>query len=126
MIVMNIFLWILQVLLALAFLAAGLTKVIRPKDKLRDQMAWVEGVPEAGVKLIGTAEILGALGLLLPPLLHILVILTPLAAVGLAIVMVGAIVTHVRLHEANRTAPAIVLLIMALIVAWGRFGPYHF
>ena len=69
-----------------------------------------------------------ALGLLRPaPLLHILVILTPLAAVGLAIVMVGATpLTHVRLKETSRLAPPAVLLIMAVVVAWDDSGAYHF
>ena len=123
---MNIALWVLQALLALAFLGAGVNHLVRSKEKLRSQMAWVEDFPAPAVKLIGALEILGAAGLILPALLHIAVILTPLAAVGLLIVMIGAVVTHLRRHEMGGMVPALVLGILAAVVAALRFGPYHF
>jgi uncharacterized membrane protein len=123
---MNIVLWILQALLALAVLAAGATKVVTPKSKLRDRMTWVDSFSDTGVKLIGVAEVLGGLGLILPAATGIAPILTPIAAVGIAIVMIGAVITHQRRKENAQVAPSAILLVIALIIAWGRFGPYHF
>ena len=68
----------------------------------------------------------GAIGLIVPPLVHILPVLTPLAALGLAVVMVGAIVVHGRRKEYPNVAVNVVLLGLALFVAWGRFGAYAF
>lgn len=123
---MNIVLWVLQIVLALVFLAAGLIKLIRPREKLRSQMAWVEDFPTWAVKLIGAVEILGAAGLILPGLLRVATFLTPLAAAGLVIVMIGAVVTHLRRREFGPAAIPVVLGILAAIVAVFRFGPYHF
>jgi uncharacterized membrane protein YphA (DoxX/SURF4 family) len=123
---MNVFLWILQVLLALAFLGAGTMKLITPKKKLRERMAYVDDFSEPTVKLIGAVEVLGALGLILPAATGIAPVLTPLAATGLAIVMILAIVVHIRRGEAKQTPVNAVLLVIAAIIAWGRFGPYHF
>jgi len=124
----NVFLWVLQGLLAAAFLFAGLNKVFRGREQLmKSGMAYVEDLSDNTVKLIGGAEVLGALGLILPAATGIAPIPTPLAATGLAIVMIGAIITHVRRKEVPMgvIAPG-VLLILAVVVAWGRFGPYSF
>ena len=124
---MNVVLWILQGLGAAAFLGSGALKVIRPKDELAKNLNWVSHFSSAMVKFIGVVEILGALGLILPPVTHIAPVLTPIAAIGLAITMIGALVTHVRLRDpANVSVPSAVLLIISAVVAWGRFGPYHF
>jgi uncharacterized membrane protein YphA (DoxX/SURF4 family) len=123
---MNIFLWVLQGLLALAFLGAGTMKLITPKDKLRERMAYVEDFSEPTVKFIGALEVLGALGLILPAATGIAPILTPLAATGLAIVMVLAAIVHIRRKEASKTPINLVLFLIAAVIAWGRFGPYHF
>ena len=89
-------------------------------------MAWVDDFSPTSVRLIGTAEILGALGLVLPAVTGIAPILTPIAAVGLVVIMVGAAITHVRRKEPAIVPANIVLLVLAVVVAWGRFGPYHF
>ncbi|MFE9693590.1 DoxX family protein [Micromonospora sp. NPDC005806] len=123
---MNILLWALQIILALIFLGAGLTKVTQPKEKLRERMAWVEPVPPARVKALGAAEVLGALGLILPAVTGIAPVLTPLAAAGLVIVALGAVVVHARARETQMVVVTAVLLLAALVVAWGRFGPYAF
>jgi uncharacterized membrane protein YphA (DoxX/SURF4 family) len=122
----NVALWIIQIVLAAAFLIAGTTKVLTPKGKLRERMAWVDDFSQTSVRLIGTAEILGALGLILPAATGIAPILTPIAAVGLIIIMIGAAITHVRRQEPAIVPVNVVLLVLAAIVAWGRFGPYHF
>ena len=122
---MNVALWIIQIVLAAAFLIAGTTKVLTPREKLRERMAWVDDFSQTSVRLIGTAEILGALGLILPGTTGIAPILTPIAAVGLVIIMIGAAITHVRRKEPAIVPVNIVLLVLAVIVAWGRFGPYQ-
>jgi uncharacterized membrane protein YphA (DoxX/SURF4 family) len=118
---MNVFVWILQIVLALAFVAAGLTKLTQSREKLRPRMGWVDDYSDQSVKLIGAAEVLGALGLVLPWWTGIAPILTPLAAVGLAVVMIGAIITHGKRRELPQVAFNVVLLVLAVIVAVVRF-----
>jgi uncharacterized membrane protein YphA (DoxX/SURF4 family) len=123
---MNIVLWLVQALLALVFLGSGVVKLVRSREKLRAQMSWVEDFPEPAIKGIGALEIVGAAGLILPALLYVAVILTPLAAAGLLIVMIGAVVTHLRRREFGPAAIPLVLVILSAVVAVLRFGPYHF
>jgi uncharacterized membrane protein YphA (DoxX/SURF4 family) len=121
---MNVALWIVQILLALAFGAAGVMKISQPKEKLQPRLPWVEDFSLGTVRLIGAAELLGAIGLILPAATGIAPILTPLAATGLAVIMVLAIVTHARRHEPSAVVFNSVLLVLSVFVAWGRFGPY--
>jgi uncharacterized membrane protein YphA (DoxX/SURF4 family) len=121
---MNVILWILQAVLAAMFGMAGVMKSTQPKDKLAEKLPWVEDFSPGVVKLIGVAELAAALGLILPAALDIAPILTPLAASGLVIIMIGAIITHVRRKEPQAIALNAVLLIVAAVIAWGRFGPY--
>jgi uncharacterized membrane protein YphA (DoxX/SURF4 family) len=121
---MNVVIWVLQVLLALAFLAAGLTKLTQPRQKLATTMGWVEDFSDPGVRAIGALEVLGALGLLVPALTGVATVLVPLAAVGLALLMVGAAVTHRRRGELPMIGINTVLLVLTVVVAWARFGPY--
>lgn len=124
---MNVVLWIIAGLLAAAMLGSGLMKLTQPKEKLAAAgMAWTEDFSAGTVKLIAGLEVLGAVGLILPALLDIAPILVPIAATGLAIIMAGAVVVHVRRKEGPNTLPSLILLILAVIVAWGRFGPYSF
>lgn len=124
---MDVALWIVAGLLALAFLGAGVMKSTRSKERLAGAgMAWVEDFSSGMIRFIGIAEILGALGLVLPPLVGVDPVLVPIAATGLAVVMAGAVITHVRRNEYAATVPALVLLVLSLFVAWGRFGPYPF
>src|SRR5262249_37204447 len=123
----NVVLWIIAGLLAAVFLAAGVTHAIRPKEKLATSgMGWVGSFSAGTVKLIGTLEILAAVGLILPALLHIAPVLVPLAALGLVLLMVGAAVTHARRRETQSIVVNMVLLLLAAVVVWGRFGPYPF
>lgn len=119
---MNTALWIAQILAALAFGGAGFMKLTRPKSALYESgLKWVEDFSDAQVKLIGLLELLGAAGLILPWALNILPILTPVAAVGLVVIMLGAAYTHLRRGENPIIAVNAVLLALALFVAWGRF-----
>ncbi len=124
---MNIVLWVVAGVLAAAFLASGLMKLSQPKKKLADSgMGWTEDFSDGAVKGIGALEVLGALGLILPAALDIVPILVPIAATGLALVMLGAAVTHARRKENQMIVVNLVLLALAAFVAWGRFGPYAF
>jgi uncharacterized membrane protein len=117
---MGIALWAAQVLLAVAFLGAGATKLAQPKEKLAKNMAWVEDFSQGTVRLIGALEVLGALGLVLPALTGVLPWLTPLVALGLALLMAGAVYTHLRREEGSAVVPPAVLLLLAALVAVGR------
>jgi hypothetical protein len=123
----SIVLWIIAGALALAFAAAGAMKVSQPKEKLAASgMAWTNDFSAGTVKTIGLLELLAAIGLILPGALGIAPVLVPLAAVGLAAIMVGAVITHGRRHERQMIIGNVVLLILAGFVVWGRFGPYSF
>lgn len=117
---MNIALWIVQALLAIAFLAAGILKTVTPVDQMAAQAAWVSAVPAFVPKLAGISEILGAVGLLLPSVTRIKPMLTPLAALGLLTVMLLAALLHLSLGELGELVINLVLGSLALFVAWGR------
>ena len=125
---MNIALWIVQALLALAFLAAGIPKATQPIDTLAKRMSFVKHFSPTIVRLIGICEILGAIGLIVPPLTHILPWLAIAAAVGLGIIMVGAIVYHISQKEYPPMSATGVLLILAILIIVGRitFAPHFF
>ncbi|WP_305782531.1 DoxX family protein [Symbioplanes lichenis] len=124
---MNVVLWVIAAVLAVAFLASGVMKVVQPKEKLiASGMGWAASFSSGAVKAIGALEILAAIGLILPAVTGIAPVLVPLAAVGLVLVMIGAIVVHARRGETPMAGANVVLLILAAIVAWGRFGPYAF
>jgi uncharacterized membrane protein YphA (DoxX/SURF4 family) len=124
---MNIALWTIAALLAVAFLASGAMKLIQPKEKLAASgFGFVEDFSAGAVKAIGAVEILAAVGLILPAALDIAPVLVPLAAVGLVVLMAGAIITHLRRHEAQAIVAPLALLALAVLVAWGRFGPQSF
>ena len=121
---MNIALWTVASILAFAFLAAGLMKLARSKQQLVDAgMPWVADASPAFVKSIGVLEILAAIGLIVPALTGIAPVFVPLAAVGLVLVMLGAAVLHARRKEIPNIVIALVILALAVFVAWGRFGP---
>lgn len=122
--VMNLVLWVLQMLLGLAFVASGVVKIARDRAQLHEQMPYVEDLSDGQFRTIGILEIAGGLGLVLPAATGIAPILTPLAAVGLAIVMLGATLLHVRRNEPQGVVMPMVLLVGAAVIAWGRFGPY--
>jgi DoxX-like family len=107
--------------------ASGALKLTRPKEKLAAfGMGWVEDFSAGTVKGIGTLEVLAAVGLILPAALDIAPVLVPLAAVGLMVLMVGAIITHLRRHEARVLASPMAVLALAGLMAWDRFGPQPF
>ena len=118
---MNIALWVVQAVLALVFGQAGLMKLTQPKEKLLARMHSLEDLAPTMVKGIGALELLGAIGLILPQLSGILPWLTPLAALGLVLTMLGAMATHLRRHEYQMIVVNLVLLLFAAFVGYGRF-----
>ncbi|HVA24742.1 MAG TPA: DoxX family protein [Chloroflexota bacterium] len=121
---MNLALWIVSGLLAAVFLVASSTKLFIPKEKLAKAPGggWVADFGAGFVKFLGAIELLGAIGLILPALLGIAVVLTPLAAVGLAVIMAGAAVVAFRRHAMNHALGNLAYLALAAFVAFGRFA----
>ena len=116
----HVALWILQVALALVFGAVGWIKLSTRGPALEARLSWVTDVPAALVRLIGGAELLGAIGLLFPAATRIKPALTPAAAVGLATVMTLAIVFHVYRGDGVVLVVPAVLALLAAAVAVGR------
>ncbi|GAA1408638.1 DoxX family protein [Kitasatospora putterlickiae] len=124
---MNVFLWVLAGLLAALFVAAGTPKLLQPKEKVIEATGtWAVNYPPAAIKAIGLLEILGGIGLVLPAVVDIAPGLVPVAATGLALIMAGAAFVHGRRGEAKSVVVNVLLLVLAAVVAWGRFGPYAF
>ncbi|MBB5918127.1 putative membrane protein YphA (DoxX/SURF4 family) [Nocardia transvalensis] len=119
---MNTWLWAGQIVLAASFVLAGIAKVAVPKDNLRNPMPWVDDLSQRQVTAIGALEILGGASVILPWATNIAPILTPLAAVGLALVMIGGFTTHIRRNEYTRSLSNIAFFAIAVLVAIGRFS----
>jgi putative oxidoreductase len=118
---MNGALWILQVLLALFSLAAGWNHALRPLNDTIQSSPWAADLPVALVRFVGVTELAAGIGLLLPAATRIKPLLTPLAAVGLAVIMGLAVPFHIMRGEANVIAMHIVVVGLCAVVAWGRF-----
>ncbi|MEU3644998.1 DoxX family protein [Lentzea sp. NPDC034063] len=121
---MNLAVWIVSGLLAALYLMAGFTKLLKTKQDLlaEPRMSWVGDFTDGQVKGIGAVEVAGAIGLVLPWLTGIAPILTPIAAIGLALVQVGAAITHIRRGEGATVPVNLVLCALAVFVAGVRFG----
>ncbi|MCY3860846.1 MAG: DoxX family protein [bacterium] len=121
---MSVAYWILQGLLAAAMALAGALKLAAGKDGLIDnpRMGWVEDASNRQVRALGSIEVAGAIGLILPWGLDIAPALTPIAAIGVAALMAGAVTVHIRRGEARDLAPAIGLGVIAVVIAIGRFA----
>jgi DoxX-like protein len=115
---MNYALWTVQVLLALLFLFAGGMKLVLPLDKLAGPVA----LPGWFIRFIGVIEVLGAVGLILPSLLRISPRLTPLAAVGLILIMIGAIAITLA---GGMVGPAMFSLVVGLLAAFVAYGRWR-
>lgn len=117
---MNIALWVIQGLLAVLYLLAGTPKTTWPIAALSKRVSWIATVPAWLVRGIGVAEILGAIGLILPMLTGILPWVTVAAAIGLIALQVCAAFFHVSRGELTSLGPNVVLLLLALFVVIGR------
>lgn len=119
---MTYVLWIIQILLALLFLFAGGTKLVLPLDVLKSMGSPNQiQLPGMLLRFIGVCEVLGALGLILPGLLRIKPWLTPLAAAGLAVVMIGATALTLASGEVGQVVAPLVTGLLAAFVAYGRW-----
>ncbi len=120
---LHVSLWVVQILLALSFLASGGMKATQPIEVLAQQMGWPGVVPEALVRFIGISQVFGALGLILPAATRIKPMLTPLAGAALAFVMLLAALFHVSRGEFAALPVNAILGGLAVFVAWGRARP---
>ena len=119
---LNLLLWIAQGVVALVVLLTGVTKLVMPREQLAKRMHWAGAWPRWRIKLLGAAEIAGAVGLVVPAVTGIAPFLTPLAGACLAVLMAGAIRTHRRLGEGF--APAAVIAVLCMLVAAGRVATH--
>jgi DoxX-like family len=124
----NLALWIIAGLLAAVFLLAGSTKLFVPREKLAKAPGggWVNDFSAGFVKSLGAVEILGAVGLIVPAALDIAPVLVPVAAVGLATIMVGAAIVELRRNEPKHVLVNLIYLALIVFVASGRFGSHSF
>lgn len=114
---MTIAFYVVAGLAALIFLAAGATKLLRPKPALKaNGMGWVDDFSSTTIKLIGLAEVLGAAGLILPAVTGIAPVLSPIAGLCLALTMVGAAIVHRRRNEATGLQIGLAVLAAAAAV----------
>jgi DoxX-like family len=111
-------LWIVQGLLALLFLFAGGMKLVLPLEALTEEMP----LPGLFVRFIGVAEVLGAIGLILPGLLRMWPGLTPLAAAGLVLIMIGATVLTLA---SGQVAPALIPIVVGLLLAFVAYSRWR-
>ena len=117
---MDIVIWIIQGIVALLFMMDGIMKVSKSKEELSQKMGWVEKFPKGQLKIIGLLEIIGSIGIVLPMILSILEELTVVAAVGLSLVMMGAIATHARRKEYKELKVNFFILLLLGFVITGR------
>jgi DoxX-like protein len=123
----DIALWIIAGLLAAVLLLGGAVKLVLPGERLAAAgMGFAEDLSAGGIRAVGALEVLAGVGLVLPAALGVAPVLVPLAAVGVVLLMVGAIVVHLRRGEVPPVAVNLALLALAAFVAWGRFGPAPF
>lgn len=117
---LNIGLWVIQGLLAAAFGMAGFMKISAPLDQLaQNGMTFVNVFSVETVRFIGISEVLGAIGLILPAALRIKPVLTPIAAIGVSVIMILATIFHVAHNEPVMVT--IILFLLSAVVVWGRF-----
>ena len=117
----NTMLWVAQSLLAALFLFSGVMKSTQSEQKLvASGQTGVEGLPRSLIRFIGISEILGAAGLVLPLLSDVMPVLTPLAAIGLGLIMILAAILHYRRDEKRTALQNLSILLVCLFVAYGR------
>jgi len=117
---LHIALWIAQVVLGGMFIMAGIMKSTQPVTDLSKSVPWTANVPLPMVRVIGISELLGGIGLILPGLARTKTTLIPIAAIGILLIMLFAMVYHIANEETNVIAFNIVLALVAAFIAWGR------
>lgn len=119
--VVNIALWAVQAILAAVFAGVGFAKVTKSNAELQPRIGYVEDFTDQQITMLGVAELLGAIGVVVPWAIQVAPVLTPVAALGLLVVMVGAVIVHVRRDEAQMILLPAALGLAAAFVAFGRF-----
>lgn len=124
---LRVALWITQALLAVAFGLAGAMKISQPIPALTASLGWPGALPSALVRFIGTSELAAAVGLVLPGLIRVRPVLTPIAALGIVVIMVLATGFHLIRAEFHALPITGIFASLALFVAWGRWrkAPIH-
>ena len=117
---LHIILWVAQIILGGMFIMAGTMKSTQPIVDLSKSVPWTANVPSVLVRFIGVSELLGGIGLILPSLLRIKPILTPVAAIGILLIMVFALVYHIMNGETNVIGINLAFGVVAAFIAWGR------
>lgn len=117
---LSLALWTLQILLCLLFVGTAVWKVATPPGELAAMIPWAGDMPRSFVAVTALADLAGGLGVLLPSVTRVAPWLTPVAAGGLAALQASAIVFHLGRGEAADTPFNVVLLVLALVVTWGR------
>jgi len=118
---LNMALWTTQIILAGMLIMAGFMKSIMPIEQLSASLPWTKDVPVLLVRFIGISEFLGAMGLLLPSLLRIKPVLTPVAALGIIAIMVMAAIFHITRTEFSGVMFTLILALVAAFIGWGRW-----
>jgi uncharacterized membrane protein YphA (DoxX/SURF4 family) len=119
---MNLYLWIAQIILALIFLGSGVAKSTMSRERMAATGQTGAAIQPLGfIRLIACCEILGAAAMILPITLEIDRLLTPIAAIGLGVIMIGAARIHIKLRESQAAAVNIALLALCTFVAYGRW-----
>ncbi len=117
---MNPLIWTIQILMAILFVLHGLA-MFNPPMAVQESVVKKMGYNLPFLKIIGTLEVLGGLGLILPAWTQVMPLLTPLAALGLTIIMIGAAVSHARQGEGKQTVATSIVTLLVATVAIGRF-----
>lgn len=113
--------WIMQGILASIMAASGLVILIIPKSRLENRLYWIRKYPNSMRIFICTAKILAAIGLTAPMLLNVLPILTPIAALGIVLLMIAALNYHLQTKEYKDVPATVIFLSMALLISYYRF-----
>lgn len=119
--ILHVTLWLIQLMLAASLLWAASMKLFQPLDQLGALWPWTNQVPRSLVTLTGMVDVLGALGLVLPMLLNVKPALTPLAAVGVILMMLTASIFHIARGEVSLIGVNVIFTLLAAGVAWGRW-----
>ncbi|ORM26824.1 DoxX family protein [Williamsia sp. 1135] len=122
---MNATLWVMAIVLSLAFLVGGASQLVMSKEKYRslgESQHWVDDFGAGHIKVIGVIKVIGALGLVLPAAVGLAPWVVPLAASGLMLVMAGAATTRFRRDEWQLMVGDVIFLSLFAFLAWGRFG----
>jgi uncharacterized membrane protein YphA (DoxX/SURF4 family) len=109
--------WIAAALLALFYLYAGGLKISHSREQLQPMMSWVDSTPMPAVRAIGVIEVLGAIGLILPPLTNIAAWLAPAAAIGFVVLQIGATTVHLKRGD-RQISLNLTLILAAVATTW--------